>query len=239
MTTVATTTTNAGSYPITAAQGTLSATNYSFSFVNGTLTITNLNGIVAPAALQAFIGNGIVDQAGLNVVLANYWASSPPHISDFNISAKTNFTFIITNFNFNFTVQFSTNLVNPNWQDLGQAVFQFTDTNAAIRQTGFYRLIASTNALVPGDTNGDGIVDQAELNAVLAHYWASSPPYISNFASFGNTNFTFTITNFAFTVQFSTNLVNTNWQDLGQATFQFTDPNAVIGQQRYYRLVTP
>ena len=109
------------------------------------LTITNFNGIVDPAALQAFLGNGIVDQAGLNVVLANYWASSPPYIANFDISAKTNFTFIMTNFNF-FTVQFSTNLVNTNWQYLGQVVFQFTDTNAAIRQMGFYRIVASTNS---------------------------------------------------------------------------------------------
>jgi hypothetical protein len=136
-----------GIYPniIIATQGSLSATNYSFNFVNGTLTITNLNGIVNPAALQAFLGNGIVDQAGLNVVLTNYWASSPPYIANFDISAKTNFTFIMTNFNF-FTVQFSTNLVNTNWQYLGQVVFQFTDTNAAIRQMGFYRIVASTNS---------------------------------------------------------------------------------------------
>jgi hypothetical protein len=32
---------------------------------------------------------------------------------------------------------------------------------------------SSTNA-VPGDLNGDGIVDQDELNAVLANYWANS-----------------------------------------------------------------
>ena len=94
-------------------------------------------------------------------------------------------------------------------------------------------LAALTNFL------GNGIVDQADLNAVLAHYWASSPPYIANTAISGKTNFIFTITNFTFTVQFITNLANPNWQDLGQARFQFTDPNAVIGQQRYYRLVTP
>jgi hypothetical protein len=58
-------------------------------------------------------------------------------------SWETNFTFTITNFAFN--VQFSPNLVNPNWQDLGQAVFQFTDTNAVNNQTGFYRLVAPTN----------------------------------------------------------------------------------------------
>jgi hypothetical protein len=44
-------------------------------------------------------------------------------------------------------VQFSTNLVNTNcWQPLGQVVYQFTDTNAAIRQMGFYRIVASTNS---------------------------------------------------------------------------------------------
>ena len=180
---------------------------------------------------------GIVDQGELNAVLARYWANSPPYIANFDISAKTNFTFIITNFNF-FTVQFSTNLVNTNWQDLGQVVYQFTDTNAAIRQTGFYRLIASTNALVPDDTNGDGIVDQGELNAVLANYWANSPPYIANFDISAKTNFTFIITNFNFfTVQFSTNLVNTNWQGLGQAKFQFTDTNAAIRRMGFYRIV--
>ena len=39
LTTTATTTSPAGSYPITAALGTLAATNYTFTFVNGTLTV--------------------------------------------------------------------------------------------------------------------------------------------------------------------------------------------------------
>jgi hypothetical protein len=111
--------------------------------------------------------------------------------------------------------------------------------SAANYSFSFVNGTLTVNSLVPGDTDGNGIVDQAELNAVLAHYWASSPPYIANTASSGKTNFTFTITNFTFTVQFITNLANPNWQNLGQARFQFTDPNAVIGQQRYYRLVTP
>jgi hypothetical protein len=111
--------------------------------------------------------------------------------------------------------------------------------SAANYSFSFVNGTLTVNSLVPGDTNGNGIVDQAELNAVLAHYWASSPPYISNIAIAGKTNFTFTITNFTFTVQFTTNLANPNWQNLGQARFQFTDTNAVIGQQRYYRLVTP
>jgi hypothetical protein len=39
LTTTATSTSPAGTYPIVAAQGTLAATNYSFKFVNGTLTV--------------------------------------------------------------------------------------------------------------------------------------------------------------------------------------------------------
>ena len=39
LTTAATTTSPAGTYPITAALGTLAATNYTFTFVNGTLTV--------------------------------------------------------------------------------------------------------------------------------------------------------------------------------------------------------
>jgi len=62
-------------------------------------------------------------------------------VSNTASSWETNFT--ITNFTFR--VQFITNLANPNWQDLGQAVFQFTDTNAVNNQTGFYRLVAPAN----------------------------------------------------------------------------------------------
>jgi sugar lactone lactonase YvrE len=40
LTTTATTTSPAGSYPIVAAQGTLAAVNYTFKFINGTLTVT-------------------------------------------------------------------------------------------------------------------------------------------------------------------------------------------------------
>ena len=39
LTTTATTSSPAGTYPITAALGTLAATNYAFTFVNGTLTV--------------------------------------------------------------------------------------------------------------------------------------------------------------------------------------------------------
>jgi hypothetical protein len=43
LTTTATSTSPAGSYPITVAAGTLAAADYSFKFVNGTLTVTKAN----------------------------------------------------------------------------------------------------------------------------------------------------------------------------------------------------
>ena len=56
---------------------------------------------------------------------------------------------------------------------------------------------------------GDGLVDQSELDAVLANYWPTSPwLQITNLAGLGATNITFALTN----------------------------SNAPAGPQRYYRL---
>ena len=94
-----------------------------------------------------------------------------------------------------------------------------------------------------GDLNGDGMVDQSELDAVLANYWPTSPwLYLTNLAGLGHTNVTFALTNStagAFSVLMSTNL--TNWEYLGPATprYQFTDTNAPASPRRYYRLRWP
>ena len=55
-TTTATTTSVAGSYPITVAQGSLSAANYTFTFVSGSLTVTNAGQTItfAPPATATF-----------------------------------------------------------------------------------------------------------------------------------------------------------------------------------------
>ena len=112
----------------------------------------------------------------------------------------------------------------------------------------------------PGDPNGDGVVDQNELNlilanynngvvdqatlnTILANYWPSSPWLaITNPAGLGGTNVTFALTNASawnFSVLMSTNLVN--WDYLGPATplYQFQDTNAPASPQRYYRLRWP
>jgi hypothetical protein len=102
----------------------------------------------------------------------------------------------------------------------------------------------SATTPVPGDVNGDGIVDQTELNSVLSNYWANSPwVYMTNVGGLGTTNVQFTLTNataWDFSVLVSTNLIN--WEFLGPAfpLYQFFDPTGVTNSTtRYYRLRWP
>ena len=103
-----------------------------------------------------------------------------------------------------------------------------------------------TNAYaLAGDLNGDGIVDQDELNAVLANYWASNRSlYMTNPISLGGGYFQFALTNVTgwnFTVLASSNLVD--WTSLPGAAYpvyQFYDPAAASNAPvRMYRLRAP
>ena len=96
---------------------------------------------------------------------------------------------------------------------------------------------------VAGDLNGDGVVSQAELDAVYANYVTNSPwLYMTNVAGLGGTNVSFSLSNTvlgAYSVLYSTNLAT--WQYLGPATprYLFTDTNAPALPKRYYRLGYP
>ena len=101
-----------------------------------------------------------------------------------------------------------------------------------------------TNYVVPGDLNGDGIVDQNELNQVLANYWAHAPGiYMTNPAALANGYFQFALTNVSgwnFTVLVSTN--GNTWANLtGPAApvYQFRDPGSSNAPIRTYRLQYP
>jgi hypothetical protein len=100
----------------------------------------------------------------------------------------------------------------------------------------------STN-LLNGDLNGDGNFDENELQYLLADFFAASPfLQMTNLAGLGGTNVTFALTNSlvgAFSVEYTTNLVD--WYFLGPATprYLFTDTNAPTLLQRYYRLRWP
>jgi len=113
----------------------------------------------------------------------------------------------------------------------------------------------------PGDLNGDGVVDQRDLdillanlnksgldqntlNLVLSNYRPHSPWLnMTNVAAWGVGGFQFALTNaggWNFTVLASTNLVD--WEPLAAPAWpvwQFTDPAATNYGRRFYRLRWP
>jgi hypothetical protein len=96
--------------------------------------------------------------------------------------------------------------------------------------------------ILAGDLNGDGIVSQSELNAVLSNYFGANALYMTNVGGLGHSNVTFQLTNSlagGFSVQVSSNLIN--WQPINSAipVFEFTDTNAPGSPTRYYRLSWP
>ena len=101
----------------------------------------------------------------------------------------------------------------------------------------------SATEIVPGDTDGDGVVETNELSGVLANYWANNPwLQMTNPMLLGDGFFQFALTNEAvwnFNVEATTNL--TDWEFLGPAfpVYQFFDAGSTNQPQRYYRLRWP
>jgi hypothetical protein len=107
-------------------------------------------------------------------------------------------------------------------------------------------IIGMQSALTSGDLSGDNLINQAELDIVLANYWTNSPwIFMTNAAQSCGGNFQFTLTNASawdFSVLVSTNLGGTNWNYLTVAhpIYQFADAAATNGApQRFYRLRWP
>ena len=99
---------------------------------------------------------------------------------------------------------------------------------------------------VAGDLNGDGVVDQSELNTVLQNYWIQNKPLLGSPASLGNGQFVVGLDNgggASFSVLATTNvaLPLSSWEILGQGApaFQFTDTNAAKYPHRFYLLRWP
>jgi hypothetical protein len=120
--------------------------------------------------------------------------------------------------------------------------FRIVATNAVGVAYGTNHIF-SGKPVTPGDTNGDGLVNQAELDTVYGNYVTNSPWLaMTNVAGLGGTNVTFALEGSslgAYTVEYSTNLAD--WLPLGPATprYGFTDTNAPAQPQRHYRLRYP
>jgi hypothetical protein len=156
------------------------------------------------------------------------------------------------------------NLVSAAITNLSNALtyhYRVVATNSAGVSVGndmLFQTLASSP--VPGDINGDGIVDSSELATIITHlhtngvvlpadldlvlsnYWLNASTIrMTNVAGLSTPVVTFGLTNYAgenFGVEYSSNLID--WVPLGSTSprFQFTDTNAPAGQ-RYYRLRLP
>jgi uncharacterized repeat protein (TIGR01451 family) len=129
----------------------------------------------------------------------------------------------------------------------------FTDTlyayangsDGVVYTNAFTSSCAGASYGAPGDLNGDGVVDQNELNAVLSNYWGHSAwLYMSNAVSLGGGVFQFALTNatgWNFTVLVSSNMTDwTNLPNSAYPVYQFFDPAAASNApSRYYRLRYP
>jgi hypothetical protein len=103
--------------------------------------------------------------------------------------------------------------------------------------------LGSLSPVIEGDLDNNGVVSQSELDTIYANYVVNSPwLQMTNVAGLGGTTVSFSLDNSvsgAYTVQYSTNLVD--WFTLGTATprYIFNDADAPAEPQRYYRLAYP
>lgn len=143
--------------------------------------------------------------------------------------------------------------VNVNFPGVYAIAYRATDAFGNSASSTRTVLVALPPA-VPGDLNGDGVVDAAEaagvmqnlnpsaLAAAIQNYWIATTNRITGLTSAGPGQFQFSLTNTAglsFTMLVSTNL--TDWEVLTNAAPQllFSDPAATNAPQRYYRLCWP
>jgi hypothetical protein len=186
----------------------------------------------------------------------------PPPTARLNLSdaASLNASDTLAWFEYGLTTSYGSS-TTP--QDLGTGTglvpLSVTLSNLLPGTTYHYRLV-TTNALtglvdgpdmtfttspylVPGDLDGDGVVGQSELNAVLSNYWIGSPWLsMTNASGLSTTDILFSLTNadnFDLSVLASTNLLD--WQYIGVAhqRYEFFDPAATNLPVRYYRLRWP
>ena len=101
----------------------------------------------------------------------------------------------------------------------------------------------TATTIIPGDTDGDGLVTSNELSSVLANYWANNPGLqMTNPVPLTDGYFQFALTNDAvwnFSIEATTNLID--WEFIGPAfpVYQFFDAESTNQPQRYYRLRWP
>jgi len=94
--------------------------------------------------------------------------------------------------------------------------YRVTDPGGHTVTTNRSVLVMTVPSFTHGDSDGDGVVDQVEFDAVAGNYWGStSHPYMTNLVTDGQGLFEMSLTSAAawnFSVEVSTNLVR--WEYL-------------------------
>jgi hypothetical protein len=242
-----------------ATNSTLTLTNVTLAQAgNYTVVVTNEVGSVTstPAAL-ALDGPPTIASPGSLVSGTN--AATGTRAVTLNATVNPNGLATTVVFQYGLTTSYVGSLTPANLPAGGVGINVSASIDAIAPGVVYHWAVTATNSLggvstpdqtfytpsiyPPGVTNASGIVDQNELNAVLANYWPNSPwVTMTNVAGLGTVNVQFALTNannWDFSVLVSTNL--TDWQYIGPATpmYQFTDPQATNQAARYYRLQWP
>ena len=210
------------------AFATTSAAPAIISLSSTVLTTNSANGLVSVQLSATIRPNGSATAGYFEYGRTTAYAATNSFAGILSNTVTTNIT---TTANFSVGLSYHWRVVATN--SLG----------ADISSDQTFSLGSLVTSSLPGDINGDGIVSQSELEAVYNGYVTTSPwLYITNTAGLGGTNVSFALSNSlsgAYTVQYSTNLLD--WITLGPASprYLFTDTNAPALPQRFYRLIYP
>jgi hypothetical protein len=216
----------AGSYnliPSAATGGTFTASNYTITYTNGTLTVT-------PAVLSITASNQ-----------SKLYGQTVPFGSGGTAFASSG----LQN---NETIGSVTLAVSGNGGATAAAVGNYTITPSAATGgtfiAGNYTITYYTGTLtvnpIPGDVNGDGKVDQIDLEIVLTNLGPSilvSQADVEELLKHYQPSITnaFALRTNNFEVEFSTNVTGNSWSNFGQFTlYGFVPTNAPQG---FYRLI--
>ncbi len=196
-------------------------------------TATNVFGAFAATTRTVFVADTLPPQLVLNGRQQVYQLKGAPYVDAGAVATDLCAGDLTPNIVVSGTVNTSVEGVNV----LGYMV------------TDAYGNVSTTNRTVvvypmAGDYNGDGTVSRAEFDQVYSNYLmtGASPLRMTNLAGLGSPRVTFALSSLpgsAFSVEYSTNLVD--WQYLAPAVpeYLFTDPNAPNSPRRFYRVRWP
>src|SRR5665213_1236041 len=137
--TTATSTSDVGSYPVTAGLGSLAASNYTFTFTSGTLTITQATPVIEWDTPNPFSGAGVLGLTQLDATanVAGVFTYTPPAGTTIKVTTTLNVSFVPTNSTDYVDGSGQVTLVVNNTATIGAISFNFDDGFLSFYQNAF------------------------------------------------------------------------------------------------------